>query len=914
MITSSSLYIIHTKRKDNNQLVHSFHGRGGTSNYHRSRVQVLQYVFFKWLLAFLVGLLTGLIITLINLAIEKITGYKLLVIVGFIKDESRFWNSRNQGLNLVRCYNTACQGLTHAAGNLPVGMMIVGSIGAVSADLDLGKEGPLVHIASCIASLLAQGGPDNYRLKWHWLRYFNNDRDLRDIITCGSSSGVCSAFRAAVGAVVVVVLRAFMEICSSGKCSLFGTGGLILFDICDVKVLRIYNLINLKGKLHKLLALGLLPIILMGAGCGRLLGMLMGPYTDLDQGLYVVLGTVATILTELHGLILRAHLVQALKKKWFLIEKRQTMEWEVREKFNWIELSERELKIEQDGLIHQEMEMYVDLHLLTNITHYTVVESMSVAKAMVLFRQVGIRHMLIVPKYQGAGMVDLQQASVQSPVNTTVTSSSYGSSVLSSVQHIPKQDVIKLTESTYLFWKHQVTLIIDGYGLLAYISGDSLAPSQFVANESGQLEENPVYDVHRQQDKLLASWLLTTVSMEVLLHLTGFTFARTIWNAVSRLFGVRSSAKISSLRHNLHYQRKVGLIVIDYLAKIKTIFDLLNAVGCDVLEQEQVSVILAGLSMEFESIIAIASRDVVSLDSLTEMLLDCEARKKDFLSDDIAANMVIQPKEENGSRSQAVTKTDTTEKQFYSMRGQQGGYRGRGRGRFNNSNRPQCQLCGKFGHIVQRCYRHFDRDFTGVANEDQSAEQWKKPSEHIIPVNGHAYNHTLNSHVMNTFPGDCVAHPTSTEGQESFVHTAPIAFVSTVPSMAPAHSVPKHSNVLWYPDTSATHHVSNDLVPFNSGMSYKGNNTLLMGNGEGIKIDHVGQGFLSSSFRPLVLQNMLHVPHIKKKLLSVSQFTRDNNVFIEFHPFECLMKDAQTRTIMLRGKLTRKGLYQLLLY
>ncbi|KHF97413.1 Chloride channel CLC-b -like protein [Gossypium arboreum] len=562
---------------------------------------------------------------------------------------------------------------------------IVGSIGAVSAGLDLGKEGPLVHIGSCIASLLGQGGPDNYRLKWRWLRYFNNDRDRRDIITAGCSSGVCAAFRSPVGgvlfaleevatwwrsallwrtffstAVVVVVLRTFIEICNSGNCGLFGTGGLIIFDVSDVKVsyqamdiipviiigiiggllgslynhllhkiLRIYNLINQKGKLHKLLLalsvslftsvcqyclpflaqckacdpsfpevcptndrsgnfkqfncpdgyyndlatlllttnddavrnifssntpsefqytsiliffalyciLGLitfgiavpsglfLPIILMGSGYGRLLSMLLGSYTNLDQGLYAVLGaaslmagsmrmtvsvcvifleltnnllllpitmivlliaktvgdsfnpsiyeiilelkglpfldanpepwmrnltvgelanakspavtlsgvekvsrivdvlkntthnafpivdqdvpvpgTVITGATELHGLILRAHLVQALKKKWFLAEKRRTDDWEVQKKFNWVELSERELKIEQVAVAHDEMEMYIDLHPLTNTTPYTVVESMSVAKAMVLFRQVGLRHMLIVPKYQGAGV------------------------------------------------------------------------------------------------------------------------------------------------------------------------------------------------------------------------------------------------------------------------------------------------------------------------------------------------------------------------------------------------------------------------------------------------------------------------------------------------------------------------------
>lgn len=177
---------------------------------------------------------------------------------------------------------------------------IVGSMAAVSAGLDLGKEGPLVHIGACIASLLGQGGSDNNRLKWRWLRYFNNDRDRRDLITCGAASGVCAAFRSPVGgvlfaleevaswwrsallwrtffstAVVVVVLRAFMQFCSSGKCGLFGEGGLILFDVSGVtvtyhaldlltviligviggvlgafynyvlhKVLRLYNLIN----------------------------------------------------------------------------------------------------------------------------------------------------------------------------------------------------------------------------------------------------------------------------------------------------------------------------------------------------------------------------------------------------------------------------------------------------------------------------------------------------------------------------------------------------------------------------------------------------------------------------------------------------------------------------------------------
>ncbi|KAJ0534297.1 putative CBS domain, chloride channel, voltage gated, chloride channel, core [Helianthus annuus] len=485
----------------------------------------------------------------------------------------------------------------------------------------------------------------------------------RWLATCCCAEEVATWWRSALlwrtffsTAVVVVVLRAFMEYCKSGECGLFGEGGLIMFDVSGVsvnyhlvdlipvtvigiiggvlgslynyvlhKVLRLYNLINEKGKLAKILLslsvslftsaclyglpflasctpcdpsapldtecpstgrmgnfkkfncpkghyndlatlllttnddavrnifstntpseyrvfslfiffilyciLGLftfgiavpsglfLPIILMGSAYGRLLGMAMGPYTTIDQGLFAVLGAASLMagsmrmtvslcvifleltnnllllpitmlvllisksvgdcfnpsiyeiilelkglpfleahpepwmrnitvgeladvkppmvtlsgiekvgrivevlrntthnafavvdntmvpmvgqMSEVHGLVLRAHLLLVLKKKWFLQERRRTEEWEVREKFTWVDVAERWGTIEEVAVTKEEMEMYVDLHPLTNTTPYTVVETMSVAKALVQFRQVGLRHMLVLPKYHG---------------------------------------------------------------------------------------------------------------------------------------------------------------------------------------------------------------------------------------------------------------------------------------------------------------------------------------------------------------------------------------------------------------------------------------------------------------------------------------------------------------------------------
>ncbi|RWW32241.1 hypothetical protein GW17_00003100 [Ensete ventricosum] len=47
------------------------------------------------------------------------------------------------------------------------------------------------------------------------------------------------------------------------------------------------------------------------------------------------------------------------------------------------------------------MDMFVDLHPITNKSPYTVVETMSLAKAAILFRELGLRHLCVMPKTPG---------------------------------------------------------------------------------------------------------------------------------------------------------------------------------------------------------------------------------------------------------------------------------------------------------------------------------------------------------------------------------------------------------------------------------------------------------------------------------------------------------------------------------
>lgn len=109
----------------------------------------------------------------------------------------------------------------------------------------------------------------------------------------------------------------------------------------------------------------------------------------------------------------------------------------------------------------------------------------------------------------------------------------------------------------------------------------------------------------------------------------------------------------------------------------------------------------------------------------------------------------------------------------------------------------------------------------------------------------------------------------------------------------------------WYFDTGAIGHVTPDLHKLNIIDDYTGDDKLQVGNGNNLSISHVG----SSSFSDLTLPNVFLVPELTKSLLSVSKLTRDNNVFMEFWPSHCSVKDFQGQTL-LRGDV-KNGLYRL---
>ncbi|KAK5794148.1 hypothetical protein PVK06_035355 [Gossypium arboreum] len=207
----------------------------------------------------------------------------------------------------------------------------------------------------------------------------------------------------------------------------------------------------------------------------------------------------------------------------------------------------------------------------------------------------------------------------------------------------PRHDVVKLDEWTFLQWQQQVRFILAGYGLLGFLDGSLTAPTKLVQSSDDMLSVNPSSSVFEQQDNLLTSCFSLPLA-HLFCHLSRM-FVRLVmcgsWPPVCLLLiQVRSSRNFDT---NFIPSRKIS-------------------------EAEQMGILLAGLSSEYDAVVSFVSLSLESLpfQCVVDALLECEACQERTVQDVlIAANLV------EGSQSPVVDG---------SSRSGQSSFRGRGRG------------------------------------------------------------------------------------------------------------------------------------------------------------------------------------------------------------------------------------------
>lgn len=281
---------------------------------------------------------------------------------------------------------------------------------------------------------------------------------------------------------------------------------------------------------------------------------------------------------------------------------------------------------------------------------------------------------------------------------------------------------VKLSRENYLLWRAQLLPYLRSQHLLGYVDGTIARPAPTVAQpptkegECVSVIANPAYDVWFQQDQLVLSTLLSSLTEDVLSHVIFLPTSQEVWMALEKMFSSGSRARSMQIRMQLSTMQKKDMSIADYFRKAKNLADTLSAIGSPLPDEEIISYILAGLGSEYDPLVtSITTRnDPITLGDLYAHMMSFELRLDHN-------NTVFQMSSANNvNRSQPQSRGN--------------GKSGRGRGRnYNNSPakssggrgnssqggpRPTCQICSKIGHDALCCYKRFDH---GYQPEDKVA-------------------------------------------------------------------------------------------------------------------------------------------------------------------------------------------------
>lgn len=96
----------------------------------------------------------------------------------------------------------------------------------------------------------------------------------------------------------------------------------------------------------------------------------------------------------------------------------------------------------------------------------------------------------------------------------------------------------------------------------------------------------------------------------------------------------------------------------------------------------------------------------------------------------------------------------------------------------------------------------------------------------------------------------------------------------------------------WFFDSGATSHMTSASSTLTHNFISRYPLSIVVGNGSLLPVTSTSIVTLPGSFS---LNNVLVSPSLIKNLISVHQFTSDNNCYVEFDPAGCSMKDLASR-------------------
>ena len=407
---------------------------------------------------------------------------------------------------------------------------------------------------------------------------------------------------------------------------------------------------------------------------------------------------------------------------------------------------------------------------------------------------------------------------------------------------------------------------------MGYVDGSIPAPASTITTAATETTAaasapNPEYVKWFKTDQKLVSILSSSITESVARHTIGYETSKEIWDCITNHFAQKSEASATSLKLQLFDLKKGSQTVDAYFQQAKSIADSLASINQSVSDTDLVVATLHGLGPDYMMLrTALSTQKLPNFSELRGRILAFDAQ---------------QPSSPDVGTASALFNQAPSNRQFStgkSSKSKKSSFHSSSR---NNYWRPR-----------QNTMQYQQPPFPYAQQPQQplfSSPAWaSRPGSNGIlgPVPIWCPNCQSNQHGLNQCP-----HRFSGP--------------STAAPFAGAHFA---ADPNWYPDTGATHHMT--AMPVQNPQLYSGPHNVYMGNGDSMPVSHTGNLPLSLGSSHFTLYDVFRIPSIRKNLLSVARFTKDNLVFFLFAPDFYQIYCLRTGRLLFQGP-CKDGLYPL---
>jgi hypothetical protein len=175
---------------------------------------------------------------------------------------------------------------------------------------------------------------------------------------------------------------------------------------------------------------------------------------------------------------------------------------------------------------------------------------------------------------------------------------------LSNTQHVIN---LKLTNTNYLFWRMQMKPYLIGQGVFSFVDDSTMctSPHSDVSATSPAFCSgfSPAFLTWKQQDQLILSSLLSSLSTNVLHLVVDCPTSASVWSTLECALASPSNSRIMQLHGCLQDLRQSDDTVTAYLQKAKGVFDELAVAGRPISLTNFNLYVFRGLCNEFRDLV-----------------------------------------------------------------------------------------------------------------------------------------------------------------------------------------------------------------------------------------------------------------------------------------------------------------------